>query len=156
MDKKKSQQDLELSARREFFNRTAVLGVTALSSTTALLAAQDDPAIMAEVPWGQKWGDGIAFAKLFKTNFYPSSVFFDKNGKMIFLEIGYHDNNAMPNEIRFLNILKFVSSSSYKKVDFDEYMFKKGIVDDKFYGKNIDRSILITSISSYELAKEHK
>ena len=30
-----------------------------------------------------------------------------------------------------------------------------GIVDDKFYGKNIDRSILITSISSYELAKEH-
>ncbi|MBL0708808.1 MAG: sulfite dehydrogenase [Sulfurimonas sp.] len=58
MDNKKSKKDLELSQRREFFKKTAALGVTALGGTT-LLASQDDPAIMHHVPWGQKWGDPV-------------------------------------------------------------------------------------------------
>jgi MOSC domain-containing protein YiiM len=33
---------------------------------------------------------------------------------------------------------------------------ENGILEDKFYAKNIDRSILITSKSSYELAKKHQ
>jgi len=31
----------------------------------------------------------------------------------------------------------------------------KGIVDDKHYNKNIDRTVLIASLESYELAKHH-
>ncbi|WP_321777191.1 sulfite dehydrogenase [Sulfurimonas sp.] len=58
MDNKKSQQDLELSDRRDFFKRTAALGVTALAGTS-LFASQDDKAIMHHVPWGQKWGDPV-------------------------------------------------------------------------------------------------
>jgi MOSC domain-containing protein YiiM len=33
---------------------------------------------------------------------------------------------------------------------------KKGILHDKHYGKDIERSILITSLSSYTLVKNHK
>ena len=32
---------------------------------------------------------------------------------------------------------------------------KDGIINDKFYAKNLDRSILITSTKSYELAKQN-
>jgi len=32
---------------------------------------------------------------------------------------------------------------------------KVGIVDDKFYGKNIERSVLLTTIESYKLALKH-
>lgn len=32
---------------------------------------------------------------------------------------------------------------------------KVGIVDDKFYGKNIERSVLLTTIESYRLALKH-
>ena len=56
MDNKKSQKDLEVSDRRDFFKKTAALGVTALAGTS-LVASQDDPAIIHHVPWGQKWGD---------------------------------------------------------------------------------------------------
>ncbi len=67
MDNKQSNQDLfsdsieeesKISDRREFFRKTAALGVTALAGTS-LFASQDDPAIMHHVPWGQKWGDPV-------------------------------------------------------------------------------------------------
>ena len=67
MDNKQSQKDLisestdntnEISSRRDFFKRTAALGVTALAGTS-LVASQDDAAIMHHVPWGQKWGDPV-------------------------------------------------------------------------------------------------
>nr|WP_321267143.1 MOSC domain-containing protein [uncultured Sulfurimonas sp.] len=32
---------------------------------------------------------------------------------------------------------------------------KNGVIEDKFYGKNIQRSVLITSMKSYELAKNN-
>jgi len=58
MDNKKSEKDLEVSSRRDFFKKTAVLGASALAGTT-LAASQDDPAIMHHVPWGRKWGDPV-------------------------------------------------------------------------------------------------
>ncbi len=67
MDNKQSNQDLfsdsieeesKISDRREFFRKTAALGVTALAGTS-LFASQDDPAIMHHAPWGQKWGDPV-------------------------------------------------------------------------------------------------
>jgi len=32
---------------------------------------------------------------------------------------------------------------------------KRGVINDKFYNKDIERSVLISSIDSYKLAKEH-
>jgi len=32
---------------------------------------------------------------------------------------------------------------------------EKGVIKDKFYGKNIERSVLIASVESYALAKSH-
>ena len=58
MDNKKSQEDLNVSDRRDFFRKTAALSVTALAGTS-LAASQDDPAIMHHVPWGQVWGDPV-------------------------------------------------------------------------------------------------
>ena len=67
MDIKQSQKDLisestdkenEISSRRDFFKRTAALGVTALAGTS-LVASEDDHAIMHHPSWGQKWGDPV-------------------------------------------------------------------------------------------------
>jgi sulfane dehydrogenase subunit SoxC len=55
---KKSKSDLEIFDRRDFFKKTAVLGVTALAGTS-LAASQDDEAIMHHPSWGQKWGDPV-------------------------------------------------------------------------------------------------
>ena len=58
MDNNKSQKDLEISDRRDFFKKTAALGVSALAGTS-LMASEDDKAIMHHVPWGQTWGDPV-------------------------------------------------------------------------------------------------
>lgn len=55
---KKSESDLEIFDRRDFFKKTAALGVTALAGTS-LAASQDDEAIMHHPSWGQKWGDPV-------------------------------------------------------------------------------------------------
>ena len=44
----------------------------------------------------------------------------------------------------------FISKKFTNKIIVD----KNGIIGDKFYAKNIDRSILISSIESYNMAKE--
>jgi MOSC domain-containing protein YiiM len=44
----------------------------------------------------------------------------------------------------------FISKNSSKKL----VLGSGGVVGDKYYGKNIERSVLITSISSYDIAKE--
>lgn len=36
------------------------------------------------------------------------------------------------------------------------YLDTLGVIDDKFYNKEINRSVLISSLDSYALAKEHK
>ena len=45
------------------------------------------------------------------------------------------------------------SSTRVEKESFE--LDPKGIIEDKFYNKNILRSVLLTSEESYELAKEH-
>ncbi len=58
MDNNKSQKDLEVPNRRDFFKKTAALGVSALAGTS-LMASQDDEAIIHHASWGQTWGDPI-------------------------------------------------------------------------------------------------
>ena len=58
MDNKKSEKDLEVSSRRDFFKKTAVMSAAALTGTS-LLASEDDHAIMHHPKWGQTWGDPI-------------------------------------------------------------------------------------------------
>jgi len=49
------------------------------------------------------------------------------------------------------NILElFISKESVQKI----FLTEQGVVNDKFYGKEIDRSVLISSIESYTIAKE--
>ncbi|SHO80994.1 hypothetical protein MNB_SV-15-46 [hydrothermal vent metagenome] len=51
----------------------------------------------------------------------------------------------------------FISTLGEKKRTFKDTITtdSNGVVDDKFYAKDIERSILITTIESYELAKSH-
>jgi len=51
----------------------------------------------------------------------------------------------------------FISQSglSTRKMQQNIYLDSKGIIGDKFYGKDINRSVLITSTDSYNLAKKH-
>jgi len=68
-------------------------------------------------------GDGRAFAQKIRYDFYPSSIFFDDNGSIVYAEVGYRDNSKLPNEKRFYRILNFIESNSYKKMDYEDYEF---------------------------------
>jgi len=48
-------------------------------------------------------------------NFYPSSIFIDKNKEIVYAQPGYQD------EDEFLNILRFVESHSYEKMDIENF-----------------------------------
>lgn len=60
-------------------------------------------------------GSGHDFAKHVDYNFYPSSLFFDKNNEIAYAIPGYQEEKL------FLNILKYVDSKSYTNMDFEEY-----------------------------------
>ena len=51
----------------------------------------------------------------------------------------------------------FISCSGDKKRTLQDTITtdSNGVVDDKFYAKDIQRSVLITTIESYKLAKSH-
>ena len=52
--------------------------------------------------------------------------------------------------------IKLFISQDKNRVEKQElFLDKNGVVDDKFYGKDINRSVLITSIKSYEMAKQN-
>jgi len=54
------------------------------------------------------------------------------------------------------NVLNLFYSTDNGRISIEELHFdKKGVVEDKYYNKNIDRSVLITTIESYLLAREH-
>ena len=53
----------------------------------------------------------LKFAKEIGYPMYPSCLFFDQNGDLVYDAVGYRDEN------RFLQILKFVSSKSYDDVE---------------------------------------
>ncbi len=65
MDKNKSNIDLEISDRRNFFKKTVAISVTALAGTS-LLASQNatfgdgEPEILNHAKWGQVWGDPVS------------------------------------------------------------------------------------------------
>ena len=67
--------------------------------------------------------NGRDFAKNIGYDFYPTSLFFDDNAEMIYAEVGYKDNEASPNEKRFLTILNYINSKSYKTMDYEDYEF---------------------------------
>ena len=53
----------------------------------------------------------LKFAKKIGYPMYPSCLFFDKNGELVYDEVGYRD------EIKFLEILKIVSSKAYNDIE---------------------------------------
>ena len=54
------------------------------------------------------------------------------------------------------NISSLYYSSADERAQVEELLFDaKGIVQDKHYDKNIERSVLIVSMDSYTLAKKH-
>ncbi|MBL0708804.1 MAG: thioredoxin fold domain-containing protein [Sulfurimonas sp.] len=60
-------------------------------------------------------GNAHNFAKSIGYNFYPSSLFIDKNANLVYAVPGYKDESI------FFTILNYVSSGSYKKVEFEIY-----------------------------------
>ena len=53
----------------------------------------------------------LKFAKEIGYAMYPSCLFFDKNGELVYDEVGYRD------EDRFLEALKVVSSKNYNDIE---------------------------------------
>jgi len=53
----------------------------------------------------------LKFAKKIGYPMYPSCLFFDKNGELVYDAVGYRD------EIKFLKILKIVSSKAYDDIE---------------------------------------
>lgn len=49
----------------------------------------------------------------------------------------------------------FYSTSDGRKNPINLSLDEKGVLEDKFYNKNIQRSVLIASLDSYILAREH-
>lgn len=60
-------------------------------------------------------GNGRDFAKHVGYNIYPSSLFLNSANEMIFAVPGYQDKE------QFLQILKYVNSGAYKKMDFKTF-----------------------------------
>lgn len=70
-------------------------------------------------------GSGREFAKSVGYDFYPTSLFFDENSTIVLTEVGYIDSDVIANEKRIYDILKFIDSKEYIKMDFSEYEFNK-------------------------------
>lgn len=60
-------------------------------------------------------GSGRDFAKFLGFDFYPTSLFFDKNNDVIYRAVGYHDENE------FYRVLEFIETKSYLKMDYDTF-----------------------------------
>jgi len=53
----------------------------------------------------------LKFAKEIGYPMYPSCLFFDKNGELVYDEVGFRD------EVKFLKTLQLVSSKAYNDID---------------------------------------
>jgi len=74
-----SQNEIELSSRREFFKKSASLSVaaiagTSLAASSALAEEKGDPNILEEVPWGTKLGDPVTKNRYGKPSPYEHNV----------------------------------------------------------------------------------
>ena len=69
-----------------------------------------------KVKYKGKTGSNFAFVKKkLKIDFFPVFFFIDGSGKTIYSFAGYRNKN------KFKEILKYISSGSYKKGSFEEY-----------------------------------
>lgn len=66
-------------------------------------------------------GSGRAFARFVGYDFYPTSIFLNKDYKIIYAIPGYQE------EDKFFHILNFIIQKAYKNMDFDEYLIKNNI-----------------------------
>ncbi len=57
-------------------------------------------------------GSRLEFAKSIDFNMYPSSLFFDQNGELVYDEVGYRD------EDKFLEILELVKNKAYIGIEY--------------------------------------
>jgi len=64
------------------------------------------------VSLGDFKGSKLAYAKSIDYEMYPSYLFYDQNGKLVYDEIGYRD------EKKFLEILHLVESKAYKDIEY--------------------------------------
>ncbi len=74
-----SENEVELSSRREFFKKSATLSVaaiagTSLAASSALAEEKGDPNILEEVPWGTKLGDPVTKNRYGKPSPYEHNV----------------------------------------------------------------------------------
>ena len=53
----------------------------------------------------------LKFAKEIGYPMYPSCLFFDQNGELVYDEVGYRD------EVKFLDTLRLVSTKAYNDID---------------------------------------
>ncbi len=68
-----------------------------------------------EVIYDDFKGSKHEFAKTFGYDFYPNSIFIDKNKEIVYEQAGYQDEES------FLNILRFVESYSYENMDIEDF-----------------------------------
>lgn len=64
-------------------------------------------------------GSKREFARYLDYDIYPSTVFIDQNGKMIYAQAGYQ------NEEYFLKILSYISTASYKEMGIEDFKGSK-------------------------------
>ena len=74
-----------------------------------------DIADMGEVVFDDFKGTRQEFAKEVGYNFYPSTVFIDKDKDIVYGVAGYKD------EDEFLNILHYIQSHSYEEMDIEDF-----------------------------------
>ncbi|WP_345992846.1 thioredoxin fold domain-containing protein [Sulfurimonas sp. HSL-1716] len=65
-------------------------------------------------------GNGKEFARLIGYDMYPTSIFFDKNEKIVYAQPGVIDKN------RFILLLQYISGNLFKTIDFEDYVGKIG------------------------------
>jgi len=63
------------------------------------------------VTFGDFKGSKLKFAKMTGYDMYPSSLFFDQNGELVYDEVGYRD------EAKFLKTLQMVRSKGYNDIE---------------------------------------
>ena len=63
------------------------------------------------VSFGTFKGSKMAFAKYIDYNLYPTSLFFDGEGELVFAQPGYND------EAKFMELLSFISTKAYNDID---------------------------------------
>ncbi len=84
-----------------------------------------DIADKGEVKYKNFKGNKHDFAKKIDLDFYPSIIFINGNGEIVYKEIGYRTKQ------KFLNTLQYVATQSYKKITLATFTTKLDFNSDK-------------------------